>query len=161
MFTSSVERIALAIIVTLLGIPAIAMAQEGHAHIHAQSGAAIANLTLDGGRKWATDAPLRSGMAAIRKAFDAEHPAIHKGTESDAQYATLADHIEAEVQKIVASCHLPPAADGNLHLVIADLLQGASAMRGQATGALRHDGAARVHGALIAYAKYFDDPGAR
>ncbi|MFO1466555.1 MAG: hypothetical protein U1F35_08975 [Steroidobacteraceae bacterium] len=119
------------------------------------------NLTLDGGRKWATDAPLRSGMVAIRKAFDAEHPAIHKGTESDAQYATLADHIEVEVQKIVASCHLPPAADGNLHLVIADLLQGASAMRGQATGASRHDGAARAHGALIAYAKYFDDPGAR
>ena len=160
MFKPFPAHTALALITVLLAAPVAVMAQEDHAHSHTQSGAAIANLALDGDHKWATDAPLRSGMAAIRKAFDADHPAIHKGIESDAQYTTLADHIEAEVQKIVATCHLPPAADGNLHLVIADLLQGAAAMRGQATGASRHDGAARVHGALMAYAKYFDDPGA-
>jgi hypothetical protein len=32
-------------------------------------------------------------------------------------------------------------------------------MRGQDPARTRHDGAALVHGALIAYGKYFDDPG--
>jgi len=34
-------------------------------------------------------------------------------------------------------------------------------MRGQDPQRTRHDGAALVHGALIAYGKYFDDPGAQ
>jgi hypothetical protein len=42
--------------------------------------------------------------------------------------------------------------------VIADLSQGALLMRGQDPARSRHDGAALVHGALIAYGKYFDDP---
>lgn len=135
-----------------------ASAQETHSHAKFQAGAAVAQMTLDEGRKWATDAPLRSGMAAIQKAFATNHPAIHAGTETDAQYESLAGRIESEVNAIVASCHLPPAADANLHYVIADLLQGVAAMRGNVPGSVRHDGAALVHGALLAYAAHFDDP---
>jgi hypothetical protein len=50
------------------------------------------------------------------------------------------------------------AADANLHYVIADLLQGVSLMRGKDPAHTRHDGAALVHGALIAYGTYFEDP---
>jgi hypothetical protein len=116
-------------------------------------------LQLDGERKWPTDESLRSGMAAIHAAFEADHPAIHGGTETDAQYDALAGSIEVQLNSIVAHCKLPPAADANLHYVIADLLQGVSLMRGQDPQRTRHDGAALVHGALIAYGKYFDDPG--
>jgi hypothetical protein len=132
------------------------LAQTAHEQGHA--GAALANLTLDAGHKWETEPSLRSGMAAIRSAFDADHPAIHAGNETDAQYAALADRIQAQVNAIVANCHLPEAADANLHYVIADLSQGALLMRGQDPARSRHDGAALVHGALIAYGKYFDDP---
>ena len=135
-----------------------ALAQEAHSHTHGLTGAAVAQMTLDQGHKWATDAPLRSGMAAIGTVFDRDHPAIHAGTETDAQYDALAERVQSEVNTIVANCHLPPAADANLHYVIADLLQGAAIMRGQVPGRVRHDGAALVHGALIAYATYFDDP---
>jgi hypothetical protein len=128
------------------------------AHEHARTGAAVANLQLDAGHKWQTDATLRSGMAAIRSAFDAEHPAIHAGKETDAQYAALAHRIQAQVSLIVANCHLPAAADANLHYVIADLLQGIAFMQGQDPARTRHDGAALVHGALVAYGKYFEDP---
>jgi hypothetical protein len=152
--------VVLACTSVLLGTPCRSMAQDEHAHMHDQAGAAVANMTLDGDRKWATDEALRSGMAAIRKAFDTDHPAIHAATETDSQYAALADRIEAEVKTIVANCRLPPAADANLHYVIADLMQGATLMRGQTPGKTRHDGAARVHGALNAYAKYFDDSSA-
>jgi hypothetical protein len=148
---------AAALAASLVAVPAAAQTQ--HDHMHHSSGAAVAQLQLDDGKKWPTDPTLRSGMAAIQAAFDADHPAIHAGKESDQQYAALADNIEAQVQGIVANCKLPPAADANLHYVIADLLQGVSLMRGQDPARTRHDGAALVHGALLAYPKYFDDPG--
>ena len=69
-----------------------AAAQTEHEHQHA--GAAVANLQLDAGRKWVTDASLRSGMAQIRAAFDADHPAIHAGKEADAEYVALAARID-------------------------------------------------------------------
>ena len=132
-------------------------AEPAHAHPHAQT-AAVAQVTLNAGQKWQTDASLRSGMAAIRKTFDADHPAVHQGKETDAQYNALATAVETEVNTIIANCKLPKDADANLHFVIADLLQGVNWMRGKDADRVRHDGAERIHGALRAYAKNFDDP---
>jgi len=133
-------------------------AQHGHGQDHDTATAAIVNLKLDGGEKWPTDASLRKGMAEIHAAFEADHPAIHAGKATDAQYEALAGRIESQVNSIVANCRLPPAADANLHYLIADLLQGVSLMRGQDAQRTRHDGAALVHGALRAYGQFFDDP---
>jgi len=130
---------------------------QQHEHHHDESTAAVAQLTLDGERKWPTDESLRAGMAAIHAAFQADHPAIHAGTQTDAQYEALAGRIESQVNSIVTNCKLPPAADANLHLVITDLLAGVGLMRGEDPARTRHDGAALVHGALRAYGKYFDD----
>lgn len=132
-------------------------AQMAHEHQHASG--TVANIQLDEGRKWSTDVSLRSSMADIRYAFDVHHPAIHDGKETDEQYKALADRIEGQVNSIVANCKLPPAADANLHYIVADLLHGVNLMRGQDPARTRHDGAALVHGALLAYGKYFDDPG--
>lgn len=156
----------------LTGIAARVLAGEEHAHaaapatdmhaghLHSASAAMIANMQLDDGRKWPTDAPLRTGMAAIRTAFEGDHAAIHAGTETDAQYEALATRIEQEVQGIIANFHLPPAADATLHHAIADLTRGIGIMRGKDPARECHEGAALVHGALLAYAKYFDDPSA-
>ena len=135
-----------------------ARAQHEHEHGHDSSAAAVTQLKLDGEKKWPTDASLRAGMSAIHAAFQTDHPAIHAGKQTDAQYDALAGRIESQVNSIVANCKLPPAADANLHYVIADLLQGVSLMRGQDPKRTRHDGAALVHGALRAYGQYFDDP---
>lgn len=159
-------RIARTLLVSLalLGLPAVpAIAQHEHEHSHGHDAASgsglISQLQLDQGQRWATDEALRSGMAAIRKAFDQDHPRIHAGKQTDAQYDALAASIEREVNGIVARCKLPPAADAQLHLVVGDLLQGVGLMRGNDPARSRHDGAALVHGALRAYPKYFDDPG--
>jgi hypothetical protein len=136
--------------------PSTVVAQADHEHSHGMAG--ISQLTLDAGNKWTTDASLRSGMAAIRDAFEAEHPAIHSGKQTDARYDALAKRIEKQVQFIVANCKLPPAADANLHYVVADLMQGVSLMRGADPARTRHEGASLVHGALQAYPRYFDDP---
>lgn len=127
-------------------------------HEHGGAGSVVGQLSLNDGQRWATEPSLRKGMAAIRTAFAADHGAIHAGTESDAAYDALAAKIEGEVEGIVRRCHLPESADANLHYVIADLLSGAGLMRGHDPAHGRHDGAARVHGALIAYGKFFDDP---
>jgi len=149
----------LASLALLAAAPNLVLAQHEHQqHQMHGSGGAVAQLQLKDGQKWQTDASLRSGMASIRAAFDADHPAIHAGKQTDAQYATLASQIDQQVKSIVANCRLPADADANLHLVVADLLQGVSLMRGEDPQRSRHDGAALVHGALSAYGKYFDDP---
>jgi len=149
----------LASLALLAAMPNLASAQHEHQqHQMHGSGGAVAQLQLKDGQKWQTDASLRSGMASIRAAFDADHPAIHAGKQTEAQYATLASQIDQQVKSIVANCRLPADADANLHFVVADLLQGVSLMRGEDPQRSRHDGAALVHGALSAYGKYFDDP---
>jgi hypothetical protein len=151
------------LLATLAGLTLLAMAPDHalaqHQH-HAKhgSGGAVTQLQLKDGQKWQTDASLRQGMANIRAAFDTDHPAIHAGEQTDAQYTALATRIDEQVKSIVANCRLPADADANLHFVVADLLQGVSLMRGEDTARSRHDGAALVHGALNAYGRYFDDP---
>lgn len=142
----------------LAAAPILALAQHDQQHGMHGSGGAVAQLQLKDGQKWQTDASLRLGMASIRAAFDADHPAIHAGKQSDAQYAALATRIDQQVKSIVANCRLPADADANLHFVVADLLQGVALMRGEDPARSRHDGAALVHGALQAYGRYFDDP---
>lgn len=156
--------VSLAACTLMACIPAgtvFAQHEHGESSQHAQhetAGAAVAQLKLNGTTKWATDASLREGMANIRAAFDADHPAIHAGKQSDEAYAKLATRIDQQVKSIVANCRLPPEADANLHFVIADLLQGVSIMRGEVPAKSRHDGAAMVHQALNAYGRFFDDP---
>jgi hypothetical protein len=139
--------------------PGLVLAQHEHQqHATHGAGGAVGQLQLKDGQKWQTDASLRSGMASIRAAFDADHPAIHAGKQTDAKYLALAMRIDQQVQSIVANCRLPADADASLHLVIADLLQGVALMRGEDSTRSRHDGAALVHGAMRAYGQYFDDP---
>lgn len=157
-FIRLVHPAALLFASLILSTPASA-AETGE-HMHHGTGGAVQQITLDDGRKWPTEESLRKGMAAIGAAFDEHHARIHAGTETTAQYAALAATIETEVKGIVANCHLPERADANLHFVIADLLQGAQWMRGAVEGHSPHDGAALVHGALLAYGRNFDDPAA-
>lgn len=141
-----------------MAAPIAATAQVAHEHALHGSEALVSQMHLDpAGKKWPTDATQRASMAEIRKAFEANHATIHAGTETDAQYAALAASIEREVNTMVKKCHLPPDVDAQFHYVIADLLQGASWMRGKDRARGRHEGAALVHGALIAYGKYFRD----
>lgn len=152
-------------LLTLLALsaPLAVLAQDvdhsKHSEGHGPAASAlVSRLELNQGKRWPTDASLREGMAAIRVAFDADHERIHAGKQTDAQYDALAARIDEQVQGIVAHCKLPPDADAQLHYIVGDLLQGVGLMRGSDPALSRHDGAARVHGALRAYGKYFDDP---
>lgn len=140
---------------TLAG-PSLAASTAAH---HGHDTGAPATLQLNAGQKWATDAPLRAGMGEIRQAMAASLQAIHTHKMSAQAYNGLAKKVRGAVQQIIAQCKLPPEADAQLHLVIADLLVGADQMAGKVKQARRVDGAVKVIGALQAYGEHFDDPG--
>lgn len=137
---------------------AYSFAAEPVSHGHGHDGAS-ANLTLDAGKKWPSDAPLRKAMSKIRSAMTLSLHTIEKDRFSAVQYDALAKTIQGEVGYMVSNCKLEPKADEQLHLIIADMLEGVEAMQGKVTNATRHDGAARVMRALENYGTFFDDRG--
>lgn len=139
----------------------VAIAAAGNtfaADPHQHAAGEPTKLVLDHGKKWPTDEPLRKGMTEIRDAVAAKHDAIHKGTLTPADYKTLGSAVETQVANIVAQCKLEPAADANLHLVVAELLAGADAMQGKSE-ATPAAGAAQVVRAVNQYGTYFNHPG--
>ncbi len=131
-----------------LGAASPALAAGEHSH-----DAGTMTLTLDHGKKWPTDASLRKGMSGIRTVMASALEPIHKGTLPATRYGELAAAIEGEVDQIVKTCKLPDAADAQLHIVLAQLLEGVEGMKG---GEHRQDGAVKVVDALDAYGKHFD-----
>lgn len=146
--------IAAALFALCVASPALA----GDAHRH-DSHAAAHGLALNDGRKWPTDHALRDAMTVIRNDIDASLHDIHRNRLSNARYGALAATVDTRVAYIVANCKLAPEADAQLHLVIADLLDGAAAMAGKRKGVRRQQGAAKVVSALQNYGSFFDHPG--
>ncbi len=72
-----VPSLVTAVTLAALNLGPAALAADTHAHGH---GAAPAKLQLDHGKKWATDAPLRRGMEAIREAVHGAPAPLHKAT---------------------------------------------------------------------------------
>lgn len=139
-----------------LGFSTLAMAQETHSH---GPDAAVLELTLNAGQRWATDEHLRKAMGRIRSGMNASLQDIHQSQLADASFGALAEMVNAEVGYMVSNCKLEPRADAQLHLLIAKLLEGADAMAGKRTQVKRQQGAVTVIGALENYGTYFDDPG--
>ena len=146
MFASrGIRQAALAAaLAAVFAAPAFASGDEQHRH----DAGVGATLTLNQGKKWPTDAPLRQGMENIRAAYG-----------KNVKYGAFAAKVNTEVAGIVQNCKLEPAADEQLHLVIAELLAGAEAMEGKVKGETPRAGAERVEKALKAYGRHFDHPG--
>jgi len=157
MFKSAgIKQAALAAAVALVFAGPVLAAGDAHEH-GPQAGEA--NLVLDQGKKWQTDAPLRQGMESIRAAFAADVKAIHTNKQSPQKFEALAAKVNGEVAGIVQNCKLPPEADAQLHIVVAEMMAGAEAMAGKDEAVSRRAGAERVAKALNAYGTYFDHAG--
>lgn len=148
----TIKQAAAALAFALAFAGPAAAAGESHEHGH---GAGEAKLVLDHGKKWQTDAPLRKGMSSIRAALAKDVKAIHADKATPKQYEALADKVTGEVAYIVQNCKLPEDADAQLHLVIAELLAGAEAMKGEH----RREGVEQVARALNQYGQFFNHPG--
>jgi hypothetical protein len=137
-----------------VGAGAPAFAADPHQHAAGEP----TKLMLNHGKKWATDEPLRKNMTEIRAALVAKGVGIHKGTLTPEDYKALGTTVEAHVATIVAECKLEPAADANLHLVVADLIAGADAMQGKSK-TTPAAGAVQAVRAVNQYGRYFNHPG--
>ena len=153
-WTLLTTAVAAAAMVAALSAPALAQTAT-----HDHSAATPHKLTLNQGRKWATDEPLRAGMGRIRGLVEPQMGAAHAGKLTPVQYRELATQIETEVGGIVANCKLEPKADAMLHLVIADLGAGTDAMAGKDAKTRPALGLVKVAQAVNQYGSHFDHPG--
>lgn len=138
----------------LIGIAGDALAAGEHAH--SGHGAAVQELKLNNGTKWQTDAPLQKGMEEIRAQMTASLDRIHHGTFALAEFEALGSGLERQIEYITENCRLPEEADAQLHLVLADVIEGIEVMKGKPD---RAAGAVLVVNALAAYGRHFEHPG--
>lgn len=135
---------------------------HGHSHSHASSASAHGHdhghgstekneaLVLNHGKKWASDAALRTAMkkvAALTGKTGVPDPAAAK---------RIHDGINQQVAYMVKNCHLEAKADAVLHGLIAELLAGATAVTDPAKA---EAGIAQIRQALLQYPQYFKHPG--
>ena len=86
------------LLAALLATPLATMAAaEPHDH-HA---GATQKMTLNAGKKWATDQPLRQGMEAIRLSAATILPLAHAGKANNADYDAFAGKVTAQLEYIV------------------------------------------------------------
>ena len=136
-----------------------AMQRGGGTDDHAahQHGHQAADLQLDHGQRWQTDAPLREGMERIRAAVAAaaDHTNATGGLNASSG-KVLADEIDAGIAYMVTHCRLAPQADANLHILIGQMAEAATLARepNESPGAL-----AQMRAALDTYSHYFAHPG--
>lgn len=152
MFASRTFTGALFALAVAIGPVGGALAETAH---DPGASAASLELRLDNGSRWRTDDPLRTGMSAIRSALEGSLPAIRDGGFAPQDYANLARSLATEAGEIVTNCRLPEAADMQLHIILAQLLDGAAMME---TASGREDGVVKAVGAVNAYGAYFDHP---
>lgn len=146
--------------VVLLALTTVVSAQpaDDTGHDHRQHGATNGDLALElnDGERWATDESLRTGMSGIHTAFKARHAEYDNNAFGPEEAAALAATVEERVNFMITSCELPPAADAELHKLLAAALAAADTLR---TGGDPHAGLHKLHRVLDTYATYFDHPG--
>lgn len=124
------------------------------AHAHDEHGGAA--LSLNDGKQWETDAALRHGMVEIRTAVTMLAPAFASGQLNQTQAHQLSEAVHSSVNTMIEQCELEPAADANLHGILAMLLEGSAALE---AAPLSTAGLPALQDALETYGHYFNHAG--
>lgn len=127
------------------------------AHDHGKS--APHKLQLNAGKKWGTDAALRQAMSTIHDSVVKTLPAAHSGKAAVADYDAFGKEVTAQVTYMVENCKLEPKADAQLHIIVADMMNGVEAAQGKHGEKKRAMGVVKVAQAANAYGKHFDHTG--
>ena len=126
-----------------------------HAH-PAHSKTNSANLTLDHGKKWATDLPLRQSMEKISQLMNSNMSIIHNNKMSDSEFKKLGQQIHAQTNNIFKNCKLSPKADQMLHEILIPILKAEKVYLGTEKSLSKHDATLSVMSSLESYGKYFN-----
>lgn len=99
-------------------------------------------------------------MIKIRAAVEPKLEAVHAGTLTTREYQALGAEVQGQLADIVRNCKLDAQADEVLHVILADVTEGADALQGHASSGSRPcAGALKILAALDTYGHYFDHPG--
>lgn len=135
----------------------LAVLAASDAHDHGKS--TPHKLELNAGKKWGTDDALRKAMSGIQTSVTQTLPAAHAGKASAADYDAFGKDVTAQVTYMVENCKLDPQADAQLHIIVADLMNGVEAAQGKHGEKKRASGVVKVAQAANAYGKHFDHAG--
>jgi hypothetical protein len=124
-------------------------------HHHADEAAPEAFPEPPPGSRWATDAPLRTGMNRIRSSATSVLAAQARGTLQGEQAEALQRTLNTEFALMAAKCELAPDADAALHVIIVRLMEAAAHLVQDPNDA---PGAALLRKALNHYGTAFDHP---
>lgn len=133
--------------------PAGVLAERSHSHGHGAQ-----ELALNQGQKWKIDEPLRAGMESIRDQVTQMHLAAERAPLKPEYYQSLGVSIQNDLAEMARNCKLEPAADANLHVVMARLDAAAEALKRSDAKETRR-GMKEAREALEKYGRYFDHPG--
>jgi hypothetical protein len=143
-------------VVAATHVHAVPATPATHPAAHATTGSRAAETggSVAAAKRFVADAPLREGMAGIRRSVLALDHARH-GHLDAAQVRSLAAAIRADANAIIAKCALAPDADAALHPILGTLLNEAAALeRDPAKPAAAIDG---LQAALRDFARRFDE----
>src|SRR5690625_2921197 len=133
------------LVLSMLTVPALATAADNvQSHDHG-----VTELRLNDGAKWEIDEPLSQAMNNIRDAVAQDIDAIRANELEGQDYIALSEIVNSEIAYMIENCELEPEADAQLHLIIHDMIDGATAMSEQNNA---RDGAMTVADSLDDYA---------
>jgi len=133
-----------ALAVTSGTVQAVEHSHGQHAHGEQVS------ISVPDGQRWATDTSLREGMSRIQDAVQQAQAPL-----GAAEAAQLRDTSNDAIAYMVDNCDLPAEADAALHLLLAELIEGANAL---SQAERREAGLEHIVTALQRYAATFDEP---
>lgn len=108
------------------------------------------------GKKWETDAPLRQGMEALKKASEGGMNEIHNGKDESAIYKKIGNLIKEQTDFIFKNCKLAPEADKELHKILLPIVKEGKVLLSKTNNHDKHEALTSVMLALMNYGIYFD-----
>jgi len=124
------------------------------AHEHDDHGGGA--ITSNNGEQWQTDAALRRGMTEIRVAVDMLTPTFNAGQLNQNQANQISEVVNGSVNTMIEQCKLEPAADANLHIILAQMLSAAAQVKASPSS---DEGMPALNKALEDYGHYFNHAG--
>lgn len=106
-------------------------------------------------KRFAVTPELKAGMEQIRDLIRGLHKKIKKNPNEKTEVEKSADKFTEAVNKIFATCKLPPDADAALHPLLAKILDAATDFK---AGDFEK-GHEKIHAGLSGYGQTFDHPG--
>jgi hypothetical protein len=133
----------------------LAAAQDAPPHEHGHATTPVPAAAPEGG--WATDAPLREGMARVRGALD-ELRHYEMGHMPRGLAVEKVGEVKDAVSYMFAHCRLKADADAALHDMLVPLLAAVQRFESDPSDA---GSIAAMRAAVADYPRLFDDPAAR